>query len=132
MHVHVRVGQEAYALPVADVRSVIELEGITPLFGAPPSVLGVRAFEGVLLPVFDLACALGIEPTTPQRVLVIAHGDRQVGFAVEQVLDVAELPVADEAPASRQLRGMVLVDGQLVGVLDVAAVFADLETELTP
>jgi purine-binding chemotaxis protein CheW len=127
VHVHLRVGDERYALPVEDVRSIVDLEGLAPVLGAPPSVLGLRALDGALLPVFDLATVLGIERAAPSRIVVVDGG---IGLAVDEVLDVAELPPLDEGSASARLRGTVLLEGLLVGVVELAAVLGTLETEL--
>jgi len=125
--VHLRVGDERYALPVEEVRSIVDMEGLAPVLGAPSSVRGLRALDGALLPVFDLATVLGIERAEPTRIVVVDGG---VGLAVDEVLDVAELPPLDEASASGRLRGTLLLDGALVGVIDLAAVLGSLETEL--
>ena len=130
MHVRLRIGGEDYALPVECVRSVEPAEHVTPVLGAPPAVLGVRSLHGQLLPVLDLAALLGVERRTPRRILVLSHDERSVGFAVEDVLDVAALPQGDEEPASPHLSATVLVDGTLIGVIDVEAVLATLEGEL--
>jgi purine-binding chemotaxis protein CheW len=127
MHVHLRVGEERYALPVEEVRSIVDMEGLTPVVGAPRTVLGLRALDGALLPVFDLATVLGVERGAPSRVVVV---DRGVGLAVDEVLDVAELPPVAEDSASERLRGTVLLDGVLVGAIDLATVLDTLETEL--
>jgi purine-binding chemotaxis protein CheW len=127
VHVHLRVGEERYALPVADVRSIVDMEGLAPVLGTPSSVLGLRALDGALLPVFDLATVLGVERGSPSRIVVVDGG---VGLAVDEVLDVAELGPLDEASASGRLHGTVLLDGALVGVIDLAAVLGTLEKEL--
>lgn len=130
MHVQLRVGDERYALPVADARTVIELEGVAPVPGMPPSVLGLCALHGQLLPVFDLAALLGVAGATPRRIVVTAHQGVEAGLAVDKVLDVSELPAAEEAPDGPLLRGRLLLDEQLVGVIDLAAALAALEREL--
>jgi purine-binding chemotaxis protein CheW len=130
VHVRLQAGAEGYAIPVAEVVTVLEMDGVTPVLGAPPALLGLRPLRGTLLPVFDLAAVLGIAPGTAQRIVVVADGTVHAGFAVDDVLDVAELAATDDAAESDCLRGSVLVDGALVGVLDVAALIARLTTEL--
>jgi len=130
MHVRLHVGQEDYALPVGEVLTVLDAEGLTPVIGAPPAVLGLRALRGRLLPVFDLATVLGIAHGSAHRVIVVLHEQTQAGLAVDDVLDVAELPEVDEREDAAYLRGAVLVDGGLVGVLDLAAILRGLEAEL--
>jgi len=130
VHVHLRVGAERYALPVEDVRSIVDMEGMTPVLGMPHSVLGLRALDGSLLPVLDLATLMGIDRAAPARIVVLDAGSA-VGLAVDEVLDVAELPPLDETAASQRLRGTALLDGALVGAIDVGALLTGLEAELT-
>lgn len=129
VHVHLRVGAERYALPVADVRSIVDMEGMTPVLGMPRSVLGLRALDGTLLPVFELAALLGVGGSVPTRIVVVEAAGA-VGLAVDEVLDVAKLPPLDEQRASERLRGTALLDGVLVGAIDLGAVLASAEAEL--
>lgn len=129
VHVHLRVGAERYALPVADVRSIVDMEGLTPVLGMPAAVLGLRPLDGALLPVVDLAALLGVAGEGPARIVVAESAASDLGLAVDEVLDVAELPALEDG-ASGPLRGTALLDGQLVGAIDLAAVLAGLEAEL--
>jgi chemotaxis signal transduction protein len=130
VHVHLRLGEERYALPVGEVLSIVDAEGVSPMIGAPPSVLGLRALDGQLLPVFRLGAVLGVAAGEPRRIVVVSHAGRSAGLAVDDVLDVAELAGASEEADSDRLRGSVLVDGTLVGEIDLAAVIGALEAEL--
>jgi len=131
VHVHLRVGAERYALPVADVRSIVDMDGLAPVLGMPPAVIGLRALDGALLPVFDLAALLGVAGAAPARIVVAAARDgSEVGLAVDEVLDVAELPALDEERAAGALRGAALLDDVLVGVVDLGVVLDGLEAEL--
>jgi purine-binding chemotaxis protein CheW len=122
VHVRVRVGGEHYALPVTGVLEVAPMGEISPVPGAPRPVLGVRNLRGQVLPVVDLGAVLGIEAAgSPSRILVAESGFRRAGLAVDSVLGVAELPEATTAVDSGCLAGAVLVDGDLVGVVDVDA-----------
>jgi purine-binding chemotaxis protein CheW len=131
MHVHLRVGAERYALPVADVRSIVDMEGLTPVLGMPPAVVGLRPLDGALLPVFALATLLGVGGGEPARIVVVeSAGASDVGLAVDEVLDVAPLPALDAPPAAGALHGTTLLDGVLVGAIDLAVVLGELEAEL--
>jgi purine-binding chemotaxis protein CheW len=128
LHVRVRVAGEEYALAVSDVLEVAELGAITPVPGAPAAVLGVRNLRGAVLPVVDLAAALGLErDKAAQRVVVVGQDRRQAAFAVGAVLGVDELPPAIEEVRSRNLHGGVLVDGTLVGIVDVKALLDSVQ-----
>ena len=128
VHVQVRLGNEHYAVSVDHVIEVGEIGGLTFTPGASPAILGVRNLRGDVLPVFDLAAALGLpRGDAPQRMLVTERGATRAGFAVDEVTDVDELPEADQDVASELLSGAVLLDGALIGVIDVDRLFDSLE-----
>ena len=122
-----RVGGEAYAVPVENVREVAELGELTPVPGAGRAVLGVRNLRGEVLPVFDLATVFGAESEGGRERLVVAEGaGRRAGLAIDAVTDVGPLPEAVQEAESDLLTGTALADGELVGIVDVEAVFAAL------
>jgi purine-binding chemotaxis protein CheW len=128
VHVHFRLGAESYAVPVAHVLEVAEVGALTPVPGAPPSVLGVRNLRGQVLPVIDLAAVLGTQRTQPAAKLVVADkGGRRAGLAIDQVTDVDEVVSELQEAESPFLSGSTLVQGELVGIVDVDEVFAAVE-----
>jgi chemotaxis signal transduction protein len=128
VHVHVRVGSEHYAVPVAHVLEVGDMGELTIAPGSSRAILGVRNLRGELLPVFDLAAALGLpRGAAPQRMLVAERRGVRAGFAVDEVTDVDGLPEADQETGSDLLSSAVLIDGALVGVIDVDRLFDVLE-----
>ena len=95
MSVYVRLllAAEAYAIPVEHVREVADLGAVTPVPGSGPEVLGVRNLRGRILPVLDLGFLLGVPRAAPPgRLLVAEAGDREAGFAINEVTWVGELP----------------------------------------
>jgi purine-binding chemotaxis protein CheW len=117
--VHVRIGLERYAFDVAQVREIEDRGDITPVPGAPPSVVGVRSLRGTVLPVVELATALGVPGLEPGRYIVVAQdGDLVAGLAVHEIVGVEPLPQELEGADERGLVGRALVDEELVGVLD--------------
>ena len=124
IHVRVSVGRESYSLPVANVREIAVVGDIAPLPGAPASVLGVLNLHGKVLPVIELADVLGVPASDRARRIVIAEdAGRLAGLAVFAVSGVEVMPEATEAAGSGHLTGAALVDGALVGAIDVAAIF---------
>jgi chemotaxis signal transduction protein len=127
MHVHVRVGAEMYALPVAHVLEVSEIGDLTIAPGASRETLGLRNLRGEVLPVFDLGAVLGLPHNAdPRRMLVAEHGGLHAGLAVDEVTGVEQLPEADQEVESDLLSRAVLIDGALVGVIDVDRLFVNL------
>jgi purine-binding chemotaxis protein CheW len=113
VYVRFRIGEKGYALPVAHVREVAEPGLLSPVPGAPETVLGVRNLHGQILPVVVLSVVLGMERTHQAPRLVIAEaGDRRAGLTVDEVIDVGEL--AEDDP---------------VEVLDLETVFAAVQGE---
>jgi purine-binding chemotaxis protein CheW len=115
-------------VPVQHVLEVAEVGPLTPVPGAPPSILGVRNLRGQVLPVIDLAAVLGAHRTQPAGKLVVADkGGRRAGLAIDQVTDVDEVVSELHETESPFLSGSTLVEGELVGIVDVDEVFAAVE-----
>jgi chemotaxis signal transduction protein len=132
VHVRLRVGGESYAVAVEHVLEVAELGEIAPVPGSQGEVLGVRNLRGEVLPVFDLASVFGIAgEAVAHRLLVVEYEGRRAGFAIDEVVDVGELPAPEEETESKFLRGASLDEGELIGVVDIARLFASLAQEET-
>jgi purine-binding chemotaxis protein CheW len=131
VHVRVRAGAEDYALAVESVLEIAELGEVAPVPGAAAEVLGVRNLRGQVIPVIDIAAVFGLSNQAPfERIVVAEDGDRTAGLAVEAVLDVADLSAAEESD-SPYLTGATLIDGTLVGIVDVAAVLGAVQAGST-
>lgn len=120
-HVRVRVAGEQYALPVERVLEVADLGEIAAVPGSPPEIVGLRNLRGQVLPVVALAAVLGLDGGEPDRVVVTESGELRAGLRVDAVVEVGDLPAPTEQVESDYLVGACLVDGELVGVLDVDA-----------
>jgi chemotaxis signal transduction protein len=129
VHVRIRLGTESYAVPVEHVIEVAPLGTLSPVPGAHGSALGVRNHHGEVLPVFDLASVLGIARDEPETLLVTEHGGLRAGFAIDEVVDVGQLPPVAEETQSKLLAGAALDDSGLIGVVDVERLFASLGVE---
>ena len=124
MHLRIRLGAEHYALALEHVLEVVELARSRRFPDRRASMLGLRNLRGEILPVLDLGTLLGIPGDgEPRRLVVVAEGGRRAGLAVDDVIDFSRLPDATTTIDSALLHGGVLVDGKLVGVVDVSAVF---------
>jgi len=127
VHVRVRAGGEDYALSVDSVLEVSELGDVTPVPSASREVLGVRNLRGQVIPVIDLATVFGLDGEAKrERIVVAEDGERRAALAVERVVDVGTLPAPSEEAESEYLLGAALVDGALVGVVNVGAGLASL------
>jgi purine-binding chemotaxis protein CheW len=128
LHVRVRVADEDYALPVTDVLEVANIGDITPVPGAVSAVIGLRNLRGTVITVVDLAAVMELSTTEPrQRIVVAEEGGRQVALAVDSVVGVEPVPQPSETVESPHLVGAALIDGSLVGVIDVKSVLDQLQ-----
>jgi purine-binding chemotaxis protein CheW len=121
MHLRIRLGAEQYALGLEHVLEVVELGEITPVPGSAGTLLGLRNLRGEILPALDLSALLGVSGDgEPRRLVVVADGPLRAGLAVDDAIDFSQLPEA--TVGSPLVPEGVLVDGALVGVVDVSAV----------
>jgi two-component system chemotaxis response regulator CheV len=128
--VRVRVGAEHYALDVSHVSEVDELGEPTPVPGAPAAIVGVHNVRGQVVPVVDVASLLGLAGgPAPKRVVIAEEGRRRAALAVHAVDDVAEALEPSEQSDSPLVSGVALVDGVLVGMLDLPALLSAATAE---
>lgn len=124
--VHVRVGAGRYAIDVSDVREVEDRPAVTAVPGAPAGVVGVCNLRGAVLPVVQVDALLG-QQTEDGRFIVVADADGFVaGVTVDEILGVEPLPRDLEPEGTVGVRGRALVDGELIGVLDIAVILRTL------
>lgn len=115
-------------MPVENVLEVATLGLVTAVPGTGRDLLGVKNLRGQILPVFDLALLLGIRRTAPPSHLLVAEAEgHRVGFAIDAVSGIGDLPDPTEDIESGLLAGAVLSEGALVGLIDVSRVFDSLE-----
>lgn len=124
------VGEVAYAVPITQVREIVNPLVVTPLPHAPPAVVGVSDHRGEVVPIVELRSRFGLprapDPRRSKWILVDVQG-RTVGLIVDSVTDVfgtggAQLQPAPQLGAGDDLRGILGVttyEGRLTFVLDV-------------
>jgi chemotaxis signal transduction protein len=128
LYVRVRVADEQYALSVADVLEVCALGEITPVPGASGAVLGVTNLGGTVMAVADLAVVLGLAGGTGgDRIVVASEGARRAGLVVDSIIGVEGLPELASTEHSSHLLGAAVLDGSLVGVIDVKSVLDEIQ-----
>jgi purine-binding chemotaxis protein CheW len=103
----IRLGQEAYGLPIGAVDEVVRLpDKLTRLPKAPAYVSGVMNLRGRVIPVIDQRRRFAVEGEQARggRVVVVTLGALQAGFAVDEASEILEVEAADLLPATRHLR----------------------------
>jgi purine-binding chemotaxis protein CheW len=140
-----QLGNELFAIDVAQVREILELTQITRVPTAPPYMRGVVNVRGKAIPVVDLRQKFGL-PTVAEslasRIVVMElmlDGEATVvGGIADSVHEVIELEPSQINPAPRLasrwrtelIRGMGRRGDQFIIILDIDAVFSSDEVAL--
>lgn len=134
-----RLGDELFAIDVAQVREVLELSLITKVPTAPPYMRGVVNVRGKAIPVVDLRQKFGLPPassTLQTRIVVMEiqlDGEPAVvGGIADSVHEVIELepgqinppPAIAQRWRSELIRGMGKRGDDFIIILDIARVFS--------
>ena len=125
------IGAQEFCISTTSVREIRGWTPATPLPHAPEFVLGVVNLRGVVLPIVDLAVRLGFPPTQPtarHAIIVVEAGNQVAGLLVDGVSDIFTAEDAQIQPtpeiaaetAKLYLRGVIAMDGRLIGVIDIA------------
>lgn len=120
-----RAGGRVYGTEIEAVREIIPWRAATRLPGAPASVQGLINLRGIVVSVLDLGtwmnpdCPLSIDGS----IVLVHHGSRVAGIAVDEVLDVQPLaaePLPDaESARGGVVRGLGRLDDTVVILLDI-------------
>jgi purine-binding chemotaxis protein CheW len=149
------VGDDAVAVPIDDVREILEVGRLTALPRTPAFVRGVMNLRGAVVPVIDLVARMGHPPAEIGRrscVVVVQastpahdgdddddtdqHGETLVvGLLVDAVFEVFDAPPGDFEPVPPlgtridpgYLQGISRVRGEAIGVLALDRVLAQQE-----
>ena len=132
----VRVASELYGIDITAVQEIIRVPAITRVPNTPGTTLGVTNLRGRIVPVMDLRVLLGAEvaeATIASRVVIINLPEGDIGLWVDGVSEVLEVHAEDVDPSSTIdwladatiLRGVVKLEGRLVGLLDIERLLAD-------
>lgn len=132
----VAVGGEFFAIDIRQVQEVFALESLTPVPGMPAALVGVANLRGTIIPLVDLRAILNRSPvTTPKYVVVVRHGNQQLGIVIDDVPETRSISLDDHlAPSAHppSLSSPVLfsflnIENQLCGVVEVSRLMAVFE-----
>jgi two-component system chemotaxis sensor kinase CheA len=125
-----RAGQKDFLLVETDGRpAALPLETVVRIERIPRSRIEqagsrpVLRFDGMLLPLDDLAGSLGeADPEAQTTVIVCRDGQRHVGMTVSQVLDVTAGRQLEEAGTGAIANGITLLHDRVTGVVRLSAI----------
>ena len=132
------LGDETFALDVANVREVLDLSDITKVPRTPDFMRGVINLRGRVVPVVDMRIKLGLpgeEDTVDTCIIVaevdLAGEDTVIGALADSVREVFQISADDIEPppsigmqmSTDFIRGMGKLDDEFVIILDGNRVF---------
>jgi len=124
------------ALLAEEMEAVVEIEAIAPVPGAARHVAGLAALRSRVLTVIDGRASIGLGAAEKPRDAVVAvvegHPYALLVDAVEDVVEAGDIrPLAAAAGPgwSRVARGAVEAEGDLMLLLDLAALVAGPQAE---
>jgi len=130
------LSRETYGIEINAVREIIVMQELTTLPKCPDYVKGVINLRGTVIPVFDLACKLGIDSlkeSKSSRIIVVEVGEYTIGMIVDAVSEVLMLPADIIEPPSgiivsgvseKFIEGIAKRPEQLIIILDLGSTLA--------
>lgn len=129
------LANEFFGLKIDKVDGIIKPQAITPVPHTKKHIIGVTNLRGTVLPVIDLRLRFGLPSASLDdntRVVVIKAGDLNAGLMVDEVTQVAQIPLSaiDLTPQitvsldSNYVRGLAKTDERIIILLDLEKVLA--------
>jgi purine-binding chemotaxis protein CheW len=122
------LGDEEYALPIAQVHEIIRYTEPRSVASAAMGVRGVINLRGKIVPVYDLAARLGLANPEGKEanIVIVESGGSVAGVVVDdvdQVLTVSDEQLEDvPSSGSEAIEAIAKLDDRLVILLDPAGI----------
>lgn len=129
--------RQRFALGTLKIKEIVPFTELTHMPEPHPAVLGAANIRGTTMPVVDLAAAVGSTPLADEEresgYIIITDCQRKtIGFLVRALDRIVECSWRDIEPPPRSLgrnasvTGVTRVDDQLVQLVDVELIFANI------
>ena len=124
------LGDEEYALPIADVHEIIRYTEPRSVASSVGWIRGVISLRGKIVPVYDLAARLGDArhpDHPPQKIVIVESAERMAGVIVDDVAEVLTVdcdsvePVPSAADVS--IDGIARIEDRLIVLLSPVGLF---------
>jgi purine-binding chemotaxis protein CheW len=110
----VRSGPTYFGIPVEQVREVVRPDGLLAVPGMPLTQAGIVNVRGAIITVLDLhVLRTGVRAVAPGSIVLLEHGARPIGVAVDAVHDVRDAAGDPAAAHIESLDATALVAGHL-------------------
>jgi purine-binding chemotaxis protein CheW len=126
------LGDEEYALPIADVHEIIRYSEPRSVASSVGWIRGVISLRGKIVPVYDLSTRLGQageHPGEHHKIVIVETDDAMAGIIVDEVTEVLTIdceqietvPVGTE----ESIESIARVEDRLIVLLDAAGLFGN-------
>lgn len=132
----VRAGEASYAVRVSEIAAVVPLGGMARVPCDEPAFLGIAAFRGGAVPLYDVAALLGDGAARAPRWMLLAGGEDRVALAFDELGEYLsatpeQLVAAARPGAAGHERGeLVRAGASLRPVISLASVRTELGRRL--
>jgi len=132
------IGTELYGIDIHAIQEIDRMQSVTKLPKSLPFIEGIINLRGTIIPIVDMSKRFGapsMKIDRRTRIIIARIAGQSVGLIVEsvsEVIDVKEKNI-DPAPAmafavdSRYVTGVGRIDGGLIIILDLEALFSTEE-----
>ena len=129
-----KLGAADFGVDARLVQEVVKVGDLTPVHGAPPSVVGIRNLRGRIVTVVDMAIHLDlgcVDLGGDTRLLIMENQGESYGFLVDAVTDAVAIreedidspPSSLDAGLRSRLRGVWRDSDRLTSIIDPLALF---------
>jgi chemotaxis-related protein WspB len=136
------LGSQLYGIDSSEVREIIPLVTLRPLFQVPEYVAGLFNYRGKFIPVLDLSHLLQSQPCQlclSTRIIIVSFTlegkpEQYLGLMAEKITDTLqkadrEILQAATQPQGKTHLGEIIMDGQrMIQLLRVETLFPQPET----
>jgi chemotaxis-related protein WspB len=136
------LGSQLYGIDSNEVREIIPLVTLRPLFQVPEYVAGLFNYRGKFIPVLDLSRLLQSQPCQlclSTRIIIVSFTleskpEQYLGLMAEKITDTlkkadSEILQAAAQPQGKTHLGEIIMDGQrMIQLLRVETLFPQAET----
>ena len=136
------LGEEAYGLPILQVKGINQMQPITHVPRMPSFVKGVINLRGKIIPIIDLRLKFSLDEVelsdrTCIIVVELEEGGRQSGLIVDEVSEVLDVdhdeiepPPADAGASTEFLTGIGKAKGKVIMLLDPFKILTSTEMSM--
>lgn len=130
------IAKEEYGIDIQFVEEIIGIQVITDLPEMPTYIKGIINLRGKIIPVLDVRLRFGM-PENPYNdrtcIIVTRFSDLTIGFVVDSVLEVLDIPIDDIEPpikiksgsGGRYIFGLGKVENKVKILLDLSKLLYD-------